>query len=265
MRVLVTFAVEAEFAPWRKRHGFVERKIQAQAFSADQQTVYGGKIGSSTVDVLLTGIGWDRYADNSARHGLRALLKDKPDLCISTGLAGGLRPEYRTGDVVVATEVCSSQKGSTIRSHERLLSIAQSCGAVAGRLMTWRRIVAESKAKKAMGLFADIVDMETFFVMTAVSGSQVPSVGVRAISDTCEEDLPIDFTRVLDRKGNLRKKELLGELGRNPRRIPALVQFGKRSREATERLADFLDLFVPAIEEKFTNSWRQPRQRAASR
>src|SRR5438034_10683283 len=50
MRVLVTFAVEAEFAPWRKLRGFEKMtKGKAQFFRA--------RIGASEVNVLLTGVG----------------------------------------------------------------------------------------------------------------------------------------------------------------------------------------------------------------
>lgn len=252
MRILVTFAVEAEFAPWRKRHGFEEKPIRIQGFTETSQVAYTGRVGNSIVDVFLTGIGWDHYGHNAARHGIRALLCDDPNLCISTGLAGGLKPAYLVGDVVVAENVASCKRDLKIRSDARLLRIAEDCGAKAvHQLVTWNHVVTESKAKQALGVFADVVDMESFFVMTAVSGSKVPSLAVRAISDTSEEDLPIDFSLVLDPRGNLKKQRLLVELARHPERISALIAFGKRSRKAAEILASFLDTLIPIIEERF--------------
>ena len=50
MRVLVTFAVEAEFVPWRRIRNFV-------ASSDRNCTVFTTQIGQAEVDVLLTGIG----------------------------------------------------------------------------------------------------------------------------------------------------------------------------------------------------------------
>jgi|SRR5215472_1452121 len=266
MRILVTFAVDAEFAPWRKRHRFEERELRIQGFRKHEQNAYSSRIGNSLVDVFLTGIGWDHYGNNAARHGIRALLHDHPNFCISSGLAGGLKRDYQVGDIVVAENVSSYKRGLKIRGHERLFTIAEDCGAKpAEQLVSWNHIVAESKAKRALGVFADIVDMESFFVMTAVSGSKVPSVAVRAISDSWEEDLPIDFSRVLDRKGNLKRQRLLVELSRHPERIPAIIGFGKRSRRATESLANFLDTFVPAIEEQFEQSQLQAHREAAAR
>lgn len=266
MRILVTFALDAEFAPWRKRHGFEEKPIGIQGFTETSQVAYAGRIGNSIVDVFLTGIGWDHHGHNAARHGIRTLLLDHPSLCISTGLAGGLKPAYLVGEVVVAENVVSWKRDLKIRSDARLLRIAEDCGAKpVQQLVTWNHIVAESKAKQALGVFADVVDMESFFVMTAVSGSKVPSLAVRAISDISEEDLPIDFSLVLDRKGNLKKQRLLAELVRHPERIQPLIRFGKGSRQAAENLANFLDTFVPTIEEQFGQSIRKGPQEAAAR
>jgi len=265
MRVLVTFAVDAEFDPWCKRHAFEIRRIRTRSFQSREQTAYAGRVGHSAVDVFLTGMGWERYGSNTARHGLRSLLQENPAVFISTGLAGGLKPVYRVPDVVVPATV-SSYHGGNIRNHAALSKIALACGAKAvEKMISWNHVVAEGKAKRALGLFADVVDMESYFVMTAVSGARVPSIAVRAISDTCAEDLPIDFSRVLDRKGSLKKRELLVELSRHPGRIPALLGFGRRSRGAATRLADFLDNFIPAIEEEFAR--RQPREnsKAAAR
>ena len=54
MRILVTFAVEAEFAPWRAHRQFVRQ-------NAEGLKLWKRVIGKSEIFVLLTGIG-----DNSA-------------------------------------------------------------------------------------------------------------------------------------------------------------------------------------------------------
>src|SRR5207302_2895083 len=72
MRVLVTFAVEAEFAPWRKLRGFEKMtKGKAQFFRA--------RIGASEVNVLLTGVG----GKNAWLQATKVICDGEVDFCIS--------------------------------------------------------------------------------------------------------------------------------------------------------------------------------------
>ena len=99
-----------------------------------------------------------------------------------------------------------------------------------------------------MASSGDVVEMESYFVLRAAAGAHVPAVAVRAISDAVEEDLPMDFNRVLDSQGAVRMRRLVGELAREPRRISGLVRFGMRSRRAAHALADFLDRYLLALD-----------------
>ena len=72
-------------------------------------------------------------------------------------------------------------------------------------------------------------------------------VAIRAISDTADEDLPLDFNRVTDISGDVSIKRILGEVAGAPSSIPALVRFGKRSRIAAESLASFLERYLQAL------------------
>ena len=246
MRVLVTFAVEAEFAPWRKRHSFEAREIAISKLSTTHVS-YRANLADIAVQVLLTGMGWERSMYNTAKYALRVLLSEKPHLCISTGFAGALKTQYKYADIVAGIEVSSYAGGGVVHGDGRLLRVAEACGAkIADKLLTWNHVVGESKAKRAMGQFADVVDMESYFVQTTASGAQVRSIAVRSISDQLQEDLPFDFARVTDRAGRIRKRQLLVELSRRPSRIPALVGFGRRCYRAAVALADFLDEFIPA-------------------
>jgi nucleoside phosphorylase len=247
MRVLVTFAVEAEFAPWRKRHKFECQPIDLPSI-AKSVLSYQADLSGIRVDVLLTGMGWEDSIHNSARDGLRALFEEKPDFCISAGLAGGLKPEWQCADVAAAAEIASYQSDTTVKSNKYALQVAQSSGAkLAHKLLTWNHIVGESKAKQALGAFADIVDMESYFVLAMASGAQIPAIAVRAVSDTSDEELPLDFAKVTDERGRVIVTGLFRELASKPSRIPGLMAFGRRSRKAISTLADFLDNFIPSL------------------
>ena len=93
MRILVTFAIKAEFSQWSSRHPFVpyefenwERRREFDLFKAN--------IGANEVTVLLTGIG----GENAAKSMLTIPI-DFHDVCISSGLAGSLSLVAESGTI----------------------------------------------------------------------------------------------------------------------------------------------------------------------
>src|ERR1700733_9010028 len=93
MKILVTFALENEFAPWRAMREFRAGKW------ADAD-LYGARIGSAEVGVILTGAGPKQAHLKAAK-----ILGSDPDsinLCVSSGLAGALKINYSVGQVLAA-------------------------------------------------------------------------------------------------------------------------------------------------------------------
>ncbi|HXY00001.1 MAG TPA: hypothetical protein VEI54_03710 [Candidatus Limnocylindrales bacterium] len=245
MRVLVTFAVEAEFAPWRRRHAFVPismpTPIGRQAYFFYRGTVFG-----HDVDVLLTGIGCEEgKAGNRPLYMLRELLKNQPDLCISSGLAGGLRADLQCGDIVAAREVSLRTGGDTFRSSANLLAIAKGAGAkIDMKQITETNIVFQASAKCALSKFGDFVDMEGYHIFQILSGTRIPAISARAISDTRDSDVPPEIGRVVNREGRVQAVPLLKVIMKRPDRIRSLLRFGVQSRDAAKSLAGFLDRFL---------------------
>jgi len=265
MRVLVTFAVDAEFAPWRRRHAF-ERVPARDSRRSERAPVFKGTIRGIQVDVLLTGIGWEAPFHNLARMGLRELLAEKPDICVSTGLAGGLNSNLHAGDVVVAEELILRQESPRVRSNRTILDAAVRSGAkLVETLITENHVVTEATAKSALSQCGDIVDMESYHILEMISGTQIPAVTVRAISDTSAEDLPLDFSKVVTRDGGVRKKELFLSIARQPSRVPKLFRFGAQSRKAAISLADFLDRFIAVLGDFGTDGRKLHSGQAAAR
>ncbi|MBZ5702853.1 MAG: hypothetical protein LAN84_13525 [Acidobacteriia bacterium] len=242
MRVLVTFAVAAEFAPWRARHAFLRPRPQASQRQPDC-ALFTATIAAAEVGVLLTGMGRE-----SALRAMNSVALDSYDLCISTGLAGALDAAWRPGEIAAGRSVALAGGPRRLPSDGGLLDCAVSCGARPVDLfLTSETIAATGGEKQALGAFGNIVEMESFHVLEAAGAARVPAVALRAISDTLTEDLPLDFQRVLDSRGRVRVGRMMAELALHPQRIPALVRFGRQSRSAAESLADFLDRYVPAL------------------
>jgi nucleoside phosphorylase len=210
--------------------------------------MYEAGVAGTEVDVLLTGIGWGDSLPNVAQKALRDLLKRKPGCCVSTGLAGGLNAKLYPGEIVAASQVVLRQGGGRILSNKRLLRVAESCGArIANRLVTESHIVSEASSKSAMSKFGDFVDMESYHILQIVTGSQIPAIAVRGISDAADRDLPVDFSKILSRDGRVRKRQLIREIARHPLKIPGLIRFGLESEKAAHALADFLDHFIATL------------------
>jgi len=236
LRILVTFALDMEFAPWRKKHPFA--RIAELGFSA-----YSAEFGDIQVSVALTGVGGVH-----AKKVASAALGWRPDLCIAAGLAGSLRVEYRVGQVLAARDVMELESSRIVAVEETLFRSAAACGAViVDRLLTASTMVASAEDKKRLGKVAAAVEMESFAVLTEATARMIPAIAIRAISDDADEDLPMDFGVVLDESGNVITSKIASALVRAPHKLPALVQLGRRSRGAAVKLAEFLDRYVAVL------------------
>ena len=246
MRILVTFAVRAEFSQWRSRHPFVPYEFENWEKRRDFD-LFKANFGSNEVTVLLTGIGGE-----NADKAMQTLPIEMHDVCISTGLAAALDASLKPGDVVVARTAETLDQKLRIESDSALVDFAVSCGARAVNIsLTSEKIVATADEKQELSRSGSIVEMESSHVLTAAEKHHLPAVAVRAISDAADEDLPVDFGRIMDSRGHLKYDGLLKEVGLHPYRLAPLMKFAGQSRAAAGSLADFLDLFISAIAAKW--------------
>src|SRR5450432_4484892 len=129
MHVLVTFAVDAEFAPWRKLRHLREIKIGDLRLNQAQ-------IGRAMVDFVVTGMG----AENASRTA-NAVMTQPYAICIAAGFAGALQPDYPVGTVVVAEAVQKLGDSKTLTGSRNLAHAARDDGAKMIRLLTSDHVV----------------------------------------------------------------------------------------------------------------------------
>lgn len=243
MKILVTLALETEFAPWRTLREFRPSSYgTADAYVAD---IHGAELA-----VILTGVG-PRQAARQASKAIRAE-SDSLSACISSGLAGALRPEYSVGQVLAARSVFSEdppdQGSRLLPSSEPLISFAVDQGAkVVERFHTAARVVARAEEKHELGMSADAVEMESFEVLRVAAANGVPAVAIRAISDVAGEDLPPGVEGIFTDEGQVSISRVVGQVARHPQSIPSLVKFGQQSKLAAESLTRFLDRYVGTL------------------
>jgi adenosylhomocysteine nucleosidase len=251
MRILVTFAVDAEFAPWRKRRKFLLVRATPLG-SSDATDIWETSIGETAVSVYLTGI--------RGRVPLEAMLyreavyKTKSDLAISSGLAGALREGLNPGDLIAPQKARTLKNDVNVDSEPSFRERAIQQGALPiDNLITVDRIVSTVQEKARLGFLGEAVDMESANIMAQFVEAGLPVLTIRSISDGADEDLPIDFDRCLTPQGEIKPINLMNQIVRRPGNLPNLVRFGRQSHQAAQKLTSFLDSFIAtlsAVEEK---------------
>jgi nucleoside phosphorylase len=245
MRVLVTFAVEAEFAPWRTSAEFLCQEVRGLK-------LWKRYLGNSEIFVLLTGMG-----DNSA-NVMGLMLQGTNgsqyfDVLVSSGLAGALRADYQLNDIVVGkllkSNVVHADLGRDwLQTDPQLVELAVTQGAkLAEAFYTSEKVLTTAEQKSLLATKADVVEMESFDIVKEGIAWGARGVAIRAISDCAHENLPIDFNRTMTSDNRVSVPRVLAELVKNPGSLGPLIRFGKQSRTAAEGLARFLETYVNAL------------------
>jgi nucleoside phosphorylase len=241
LKILVTFALEFEFQPWRQLRQF-------QPATLLLQPVYSARVGMVEVCVAITGMG-----PANASRVAEAACAGAPDICISSGLAGALVEHLTIGEVFAATQVVNRSGAAPLASDLRLLDAAISRGARrVERLVSSENAVFTAVEKQELSEVGQAVEMESYAVLRAASRHRIPGVVVRSISDLAEEGLPYDFTDSVDAAGQVRAARVLAQVVKQPHKLPALLRMSRASRRAAQRLAEFLDGYVAGMVQERT-------------
>jgi hopanoid-associated phosphorylase len=176
-----------------------------------------------------------------ARAEAARLLAQGADGLVSFGLAAGLAPELRPGDLIVADAV-ALEDGRRLATDEAwrnglldalaMAGIAAWIGAVAGV----DRVLATLEQKQALlaATGALAADMESGAVAAAAAAGK-PALVIRAISDAADQTLPAGAAAFVGRNGEIQPAALLPLLA-EPRALAALLRLGLSSGRALRRL-----------------------------
>jgi adenosylhomocysteine nucleosidase len=222
MSILVCFALKEEAAAFRK-------------FAA----------GKSGFTVLIVGMG----RSNAERSIREFLTTSSPALVLTCGFAGGLDSSLKVGDVLF--EVPDRKKQSQIQPRGGEIEPAVetallAAGAKPAKFYCADRVavtvVEKTKLRTETG--ADAVEMESAAVHKICRERGIPSVTVRVISDTADENLPLDFNALSKPDKSLDYRKLAWTIARSPRKIGALLQLQKKTDYAARQLAAVLEKVV---------------------
>ncbi len=169
---------------------------------------------------------------------------------LTCGFAGGLNPDLKLGDVVFEmanaplTPSLSPPGGErvSVRTGEGLFLKLSAAGAKPAKFFCANRVattVAEKKRLRAE-TGADAVEMESAAIHAVCAERGIACITVRVISDTANEDLPLDFNALSKPDKSLDYGKLFLTIAKSPGKIGALMELQKNTKFAADRLAEVL-------------------------
>ena len=195
---------------------------------------------------IAAGPGMTVICSSSDPQQLRALLTvfDPTTIrgVISFGVAGGLDPSLKSGDVVVATEVLAGAARwlAGLPLNEELIA---SVGLgnrriVRGRLAGAEEVVVARHIKAALHLEtgAAAVDMESHIAAAYAAENDLPFAALRVISDPAHRALPHLTTSAIKPDGKVDVWKVMRGIARNPKAIPSLISTGRDFNRALKSL-----------------------------
>ncbi len=203
-RVLICFAVKEEAAPFR-------------ALAANRPDIR----------ILVTGMG----AQNTKRAFTEALAEGKPCLVLTCGYAGGLNPALAPESLVLSAD-------ADFPLTQKLLQTGARPGTY--HCATTVAITAQEKAVLYAQTKCDAVEMESGIIRQMCAEQGIASATFRVISDAANEDLPLNFNKLMTPEMTMDFGKLAWALMKSPGKIPELMRFGNRVKSSAKKLGEAL-------------------------
>ena len=169
---------------------------------------------------------------------------------LSFGLAGGLAPNLKPGDIILATHITGGDghHDATLDWHEAIASkldgmVRLHRGLIAGV----DRVMSKSADKAALQAISGAlaVDMESHIAAAYAHRHRLPFAALRAICDPATRSLPDIAANALTPDGNVDLPKVLAGVLRRPGQIPALIAAGIDSERAFASLRRVRRLLGP--------------------
>jgi adenosylhomocysteine nucleosidase len=154
----------------------------------------------------------------AVREGCRSI--------ISFGVAGGLAPDLRAGDVVVASAIRDSH---TVRATDPIWSrrlLATVPDIRHGPVVGVNSAVLDPEAKRALyaGTGAVAVDMESHLVARAADAHNLAFAAVRVVVDPAHRAVPEAALMAIHPGGNIEISPVLREIMARPSQLSAFIR-----------------------------------------
>lgn len=197
-------------------------------FAVKEEAKFFSSTAAGDCRQIIIGMG----VGNAARGIESALSQSKPQLVITAGFAGGLNPKY-----ILGTVLFDEDSGAGL--GEKLLK----AGAVKARFHCSERVAVTASEKRQLwnSTGADAVEMESSIIRARCLQNNIPSATIRVISDTADEDLPLDFNSLMTADCRIDFAKLAWQVVTHPQKIPRLMKLQKQTAFAACNLGNVLE------------------------
>jgi len=164
---------------------------------------------------------------------------------LSFGLAAGLDPSFRAGDVLVPAQVVAD---GTAYDTDPALRAMLGPGSAASLLHS--DVLVSHRAAKAVlwaGSGCGSLDMESGAVARAAGTAGLPFAVLRAVCDPAGRTLPPAACVPLRSDGRLQPWAILRSILRRPGQLPGLIALGRDAGRATAALSKRLSSLAPGL------------------
>jgi adenosylhomocysteine nucleosidase len=210
--------------------------------------------------LALSGMG----AGPAGEAAAQLLAQFRPHLLISLGFGGALNPELQPGDLVLGAAFGRYEPRTQALEYltpapapplalPGLLDRLAAAGwrAFLGTFITTPWIIHKGGQGAALlHLPVPVLDLESAAAAEAAWDAALPFLGLRAITDGFDEELPDFLVPAEGAPGPVGLLEALGWLAADPRRLKDLLHLRRRSRLAAARLAAGLMVLLPLLEKQ---------------
>jgi hopanoid-associated phosphorylase len=172
---------------------------------------------------------------------------------VSFGVAGGLDPSLKAGDIVVATEVTAGDArwlAGLSLSEEHIARAAMKRRRVVRGVLAGAEEVIVAQARKAalhMKTGAAAVDMESHIAAAYAAQYGLPFAALRVISDPAHRTLPSLAKDAIKPNGDIDLGMILRGVARNPKTLRALVSTGIEFNRALRSLRGCRDFLLGGL------------------
>jgi adenosylhomocysteine nucleosidase len=215
-KVLIIAAMQREVAPLVKGWRVLDNSVAAayKLFENDGNVV-----------VVCAGIG-----ARPARHSAESAISYyRPERVISAGLAGGLTPELKVGQILIPATVINSGNGFRMNT-----------GQGSGILVTASGVAGpEAKRFLARQYAAQAVDMEAAAVAEVAQKNNIAFTAIKAISDTVDFSLP-ELDSFVDVRGRFLTSKFVAHVALRPSMWGVVRRLAVNSTKASQQLCSVL-------------------------
>jgi adenosylhomocysteine nucleosidase len=235
-----------------------------EKFDIDEVLFIRGDLNGLPLVLVQGGVG----RKNAVKAANGILESTNVDLLISAGVAGGIRHGLNVGDLVVAESVGHSNQcdfdGEELQLESdyvcnkevfqlaRQLSKGMDTKFHFGSLLTVDKVISSASTKKRIGEQNSFlaVEMESAAVAEVAYRKGVKFAAIRSISDDIDDDLHLDYDRIMSDEGKVKVTSIALEILRNPQKLSLLRRLNKQTKTAAKSLALFMSELIPVIYDK---------------